>query len=39
MIQSDPAGKFVFGADLGRDRIYSGLPDRTAGMPIPNTPR
>ena len=23
MIQSDPAGKFVFGADLGQDRIYS----------------
>ena len=38
MIQSDPAGKFVFGADLGQDRIYSWLLDRTTGKLIANNP-
>lgn len=38
MIQSDPAGKFVFGADLGQDRIYSWLLNRSTGKLIPNTP-
>jgi 6-phosphogluconolactonase len=38
MIQSDPAGKFVFGADLGQDRIYSWLLNRNNGQLIANTP-
>jgi 6-phosphogluconolactonase (cycloisomerase 2 family) len=38
MIQSDPAGKFVFGADLAQDRIYSWLLNRSTGTLIPNTP-
>jgi 6-phosphogluconolactonase len=38
MIQADPAGKFVFGADLGQDRIYSWLLNRGAGTLVPNTP-
>jgi 6-phosphogluconolactonase (cycloisomerase 2 family) len=38
MIQSDPAGKFVFGADLGQDRIYSWLINRANGQLVANTP-
>ena len=38
MIQSDLAGKYVFGADLGQDRIYSWLLNRTTGALIANTP-
>jgi 6-phosphogluconolactonase (cycloisomerase 2 family) len=38
MIQSDPAGKFVFGADLGQDRIYSWSLNRTTGKLVINTP-
>jgi 6-phosphogluconolactonase len=38
MIQADPAGKFVFGADLAQDRIYSWLLDRPTGKLIPNSP-
>jgi 6-phosphogluconolactonase (cycloisomerase 2 family) len=38
MIQSDPAGHFVFGSDLGQDRIYSWLLNRPTGHLIPNTP-
>jgi 6-phosphogluconolactonase len=38
MIQSDPKGKFVFAADLGQDRIYSWLLNRTTGKLIPNSP-
>jgi 6-phosphogluconolactonase (cycloisomerase 2 family) len=38
MIQPDPAGKFVLGADLGQDRIYSWLLNRTTGALIPNNP-
>ncbi|HEY1947772.1 MAG TPA: lactonase family protein [Bryobacteraceae bacterium] len=38
MIQSDPSGKFVFGADLGQDRIYSWLLNRTTGKLIANSP-
>jgi len=38
MIQADAAGKFVFGADLGQDRIYSWLLNRAMGKLIPNTP-
>jgi 6-phosphogluconolactonase len=37
MIQSDPAGKFVFGADLGQDRIYSWLLNRVTGILVPNS--
>ncbi|HYM12873.1 MAG TPA: lactonase family protein [Bryobacterales bacterium] len=36
MIQSDPAGNFVFHTDLGQDRIYSWLLDRTNGTLSPN---
>jgi 6-phosphogluconolactonase (cycloisomerase 2 family) len=36
MIQPDPAGKFVLHADLGQDRIYSWLLNRTAGTLTPN---
>jgi 6-phosphogluconolactonase len=38
MIQADPAGSFVFGADLGQDRIYSWRLNRGTGALIPNTP-
>lgn len=38
MIQSDPAGKFVFGADLGQDRIYSWLINRANGQLVANNP-
>jgi 6-phosphogluconolactonase len=38
MIQADAAGKFVFGADLGQDRIYSWLLDRATGHLVPNSP-
>ncbi len=38
MIQSDPAGKFVFHADLGQDRIYSWILNRAAGKLTPNSP-
>jgi 6-phosphogluconolactonase (cycloisomerase 2 family) len=38
MIQADAAGKFVFGADLGQDRIYSWVLNRASGKLIPNTP-
>jgi 6-phosphogluconolactonase len=38
MIQSDLTGTFVFGADLGQDRIYSWRVNRTGGPAlIPNT--
>src|SRR4030095_1541583 len=38
MIQPDAAGKFVFGADLGQDRIYSWLLNRSNGQLVPNNP-
>jgi 6-phosphogluconolactonase (cycloisomerase 2 family) len=38
MIQADAAGKFVFGADLGQDRIYSWQLNRIAGTLVPNAP-
>ena len=38
MIQADPAGKFVLGADLGQDRIYSWLLNRATGTFTPNSP-
>ena len=38
MIQSDPAGKFVFGVDLGQDRIYGWLLNRATGTLTPNSP-
>jgi 6-phosphogluconolactonase len=38
MIQTDPAGRFVFATDLGQDRIYSWILNRAAGKLIPNTP-
>jgi len=38
MIQADPAGKFVFGVDLGQDRIYSWLLNRATGTLTPNSP-
>ncbi len=38
MIQADPAGTFVFAADLGQDRIYSWILNQTTGKLIPNTP-
>ena len=38
MIQSDNAGKFVFGADLGQDRIYSWTINRANGQLVPNNP-
>jgi len=37
MIQADLAGKFVFGADLGQDRIYSWLLDRATGHLVANS--
>jgi 6-phosphogluconolactonase (cycloisomerase 2 family) len=38
MIQADAAGKFVFHADLGQDRIYSWLLNRVSGQLTPNNP-
>ena len=38
MIQADPAGNFVFGADLGQDRIYSWSLNRSLGTLVPNSP-
>jgi 6-phosphogluconolactonase (cycloisomerase 2 family) len=38
MIQSDLAGTFVFGADLGQDRIYSWRLNRATGKLIANSP-
>src|SRR6266851_3741134 len=38
MIQADPAGKFVFHADLGQDRIYSWILNRGTGKLSPNNP-
>ncbi|MGH8099780.1 MAG: lactonase family protein, partial [Chthoniobacterales bacterium] len=38
MIQSDPAGRFVFSTDLGQDRIYSWILNRATGKLIANTP-
>lgn len=35
MIQPDPAGKFVFGVELGQDRIYCWLLDRSNGKLTP----
>ncbi len=37
MIQADAAGNFVFGTDLGQDRIYSWTLGRATGTLIPNT--
>ena len=37
MIQSDLTGTFVFGADLGQDRIYSWKVNRATGALVPNT--
>ncbi len=36
MIQSDPAGKFVLHTDLGQDRIYIWLLNRTPGTLTPS---
>jgi 6-phosphogluconolactonase len=33
----DPAGKFVFGPDLGTDNVWSWTFDATAGALVPNT--
>jgi 6-phosphogluconolactonase len=38
MIESDPAGNFVFSTDLGQDRIYSWTLNRGTGRLIANTP-
>jgi 6-phosphogluconolactonase len=38
MIQADAAGTFVFGTDLGQDRIYSWTLNRGTGKLIANTP-
>jgi 6-phosphogluconolactonase (cycloisomerase 2 family) len=38
MIQADPAGKYVFGADLGQDRLYSWLLNRATGALVANSP-
>jgi len=38
MIQSDPAGRFVFSPDLGLDRIFIWKFDADAGKLIPNDP-
>jgi 6-phosphogluconolactonase len=38
MFQADPAGKYVFHADLGQDRLYSWLLNRPAGTLTPNNP-
>ncbi len=39
MIQGDPAGNFVFGTDLGQDRIYSWTLNRATGTLTPNAPQ
>jgi len=38
MIQSDPAGRFVFGSDLALDRIFIWKLDLEKGKLIPNDP-
>ena len=38
MIQSDPAGQFVFHSDLGRDRIFIWKFDAEHGKLIENDP-
>ena len=38
MIQSDPAGRFIFAADLGLDRIFIWKFDAQEGKLIPNDP-
>jgi 6-phosphogluconolactonase len=38
MIQADPAGKYVLGADLGQDRIYTWLLNRETGQLVPASP-
>lgn len=38
MIMADPAGKYVLHTDLGQDRIYSWLLNRTTGQLTPNNP-
>lgn len=38
MIQADPAGEYVFGADLGQDRIYGWSLNRATGQLVPNNP-
>jgi 6-phosphogluconolactonase (cycloisomerase 2 family) len=38
MIQSDPAGRFIFAADLGLDRIFIWKFDAERGRLIPNDP-
>ena len=38
MIQSDPAGRFVFAADLGLDRIFIWKFDAEKGKLVPNDP-
>jgi 6-phosphogluconolactonase len=38
MIQADPAGKFVLSTDLGQDRIYSWLLNRSNGKLTPYSP-
>jgi 6-phosphogluconolactonase (cycloisomerase 2 family) len=38
MIQSDPAGRFIFGADLALDRIFIWKLDLEKGKLIPNDP-
>jgi 6-phosphogluconolactonase (cycloisomerase 2 family) len=38
MIQADPAGKYVLHTDLGQDRIYSWILNRTTGKLSPNAP-
>ena len=38
MIQSDPAGNFVFVADLGLDRVFSWRLNLTTGKLSPNSP-
>lgn len=38
MIQSDLMGNYVFGADLGQDRVYGWKLDRASGKLLPNDP-
>ncbi|MBV9264839.1 MAG: lactonase family protein, partial [Acidobacteriaceae bacterium] len=38
MIQADAAGTYVFGADLGQDRIYSWKLNRSAGKLVADDP-
>jgi 6-phosphogluconolactonase (cycloisomerase 2 family) len=38
MVQADPAGRFVFAADLGLDRIFVWKFDADNGMLLPNDP-